>query len=322
MLEDLGTAVSGLFDDLGKIDPEQVVSGFTDVFTTVVSGVQWLTDNWESVVGALEGIVIGWGALKITGGVLDIVKVVQGIGGLTSGAAASAGASAGAAWGGAFAQAVVAAAPWLVGLYTLINPAGTAKNDIDTMFANGQVTQAGWDYWNNNQDQWNARLMAVGNRYGDLGTLVNTPEAMNIIGNVTLDDAQVFQQLEETMGLKPVEVPVNPEAPEDAASDLAKQIGTVVVPVSFASDPNYANYSQYAEKMSSHANGLAYVPYDGYLARLHKGERVMTAREVASRNYSSNLYVESMYMNGETDAAGLAAAMAAAQRRQMSGYGS
>ena len=48
----------------------------------------------------------------------------------------------------------------------------------------------------------------------------------------------------------------------------------------------------------------------------------MPAREVASRNYSSNLYVESMYMNNGTDAAGLAAAMAAAQRRTMSGYGS
>jgi hypothetical protein len=48
----------------------------------------------------------------------------------------------------------------------------------------------------------------------------------------------------------------------------------------------------------------------------------MPAREVASRNYNSNLYVESMYMNNGQDAAGLAAAMAAAQRRTMSGYGS
>ena len=29
----------------------------------------------------------------------------------------------------------------------------------------------------------------------------------------------------------------------------------------------------------SHANGLDYVPYDGYIAELHKGERVMTAEE-------------------------------------------
>ena len=69
------------------------------------------------------------------------------------------------------------------------------------------------------------------------------------------------------------------------------------------------------------ANGLPYVPSNG-LYLLHRGERVTPAREIASRNFSSNLYVESMYMNNGTDAAGLAAAMAAAQQRTMSGYGS
>lgn len=33
----------------------------------------------------------------------------------------------------------------------------------------------------------------------------------------------------------------------------------------------------------SHADGLDYVPYDGYIAQLHKGERVLTAQE--SRDY-------------------------------------
>lgn len=32
----------------------------------------------------------------------------------------------------------------------------------------------------------------------------------------------------------------------------------------------------------SHAGGLAYVPFDGYIAELHKGERVLTAREAKS----------------------------------------
>ena len=71
------------------------------------------------------------------------------------------------------------------------------------------------------------------------------------------------------------------------------------------------------------ANGMPFVPFDGYPALLHKGERVVPAREVSNtRNFSSNLYVESMYMNNGQDADGLAAAMAAAQRRTMSGYGS
>ena len=36
----------------------------------------------------------------------------------------------------------------------------------------------------------------------------------------------------------------------------------------------------------SHANGLAYVPYDGYIAELHKGERVLTASENAQMKES------------------------------------
>lgn len=38
----------------------------------------------------------------------------------------------------------------------------------------------------------------------------------------------------------------------------------------------------------SHANGLDYVPFDGYIAELHKGERVLTANE--SRGYGGNSF--------------------------------
>ena len=39
----------------------------------------------------------------------------------------------------------------------------------------------------------------------------------------------------------------------------------------------------------SNANGLSYVPYDGYIALLHEGERVLTANEAKEYNsgYSS-----------------------------------
>jgi phage-related protein len=38
----------------------------------------------------------------------------------------------------------------------------------------------------------------------------------------------------------------------------------------------------------SHANGLPYVPFDGYVAELHKGERVLTADEARGYNNRSN----------------------------------
>lgn len=38
----------------------------------------------------------------------------------------------------------------------------------------------------------------------------------------------------------------------------------------------------------SHANGLSYVPFDGYIAELHKGERVLTADEAKAYNAGVN----------------------------------
>ena len=38
----------------------------------------------------------------------------------------------------------------------------------------------------------------------------------------------------------------------------------------------------------SHADGLAYVPFDGYVAQLHQGERVLTAQEARNYNNQNN----------------------------------
>ena len=129
------------------------------------------------------------------------------------------------------------------------------------------------------------------------------------------------------------QVMVTLKAPDDAAQQLEEQIGTAEINcvVHFV-DENGNNIGvdfgdEKGEYIGGHgrrkkANGIWSVPTDNYLAYLHKGERVVPARDVQSRSYNSNLYVESMIMNNGTDAAGLAAAMAAAQQRQMSGYGS
>ena len=37
----------------------------------------------------------------------------------------------------------------------------------------------------------------------------------------------------------------------------------------------------YSGKIPAHASGLDYVPFDGYLAMLHRGERIQTAAEAS-----------------------------------------
>ena len=123
---------------------------------------------------------------------------------------------------------------------------------------------------------------------------------------------QVMKEIGEYAEANTPEIPVQMTVPSDEAARLSELIGTVLINGQIV----------VGEDAEPHANGIWSVPRDNYLARLHKGEQVVPARAVSSQNYNSNLYVESMIMNNGTDAAGLAAAMAAAQRRQMSGYGS
>ena len=336
MLEDLGTAVSGLFDDLGKIDPQSVVEGFTGVFNTVVDSVKWISDNWEGVVTAMEGIVGGWALLKVTGGALQILDLINGLQGLSSGTGVAAATSnLGSILSGA-ASIALKAAPWLAGLYTLLNPAGTAGNDQDVMTSNGQVTEAGWEFWNNNPDAWLSRLEMVGSHFGDLASILGNEQALQLVADVSLSDEDIIKKLQDEIGLVPISGAV--ALPENQAALLSQAVGTVEINgVMHMVDENGNNVGVYLEggeptdhvrkpgnyvKLPGFANGTWSVPYNGMLARLHKGERVMPAREVASRNFSSNLYVENMNMNGGLSADALAAAIAGRNRRMMAGYGS
>ena len=152
MLESLGTAVSGLFEDLKGIDPEEVVKGFAGIFEKIIGGFQWLYEHKSDVVTALKGIVLGWGALKLTGGALKILQLISAIRGFGflggSSAAAAAGAAAGGSWASAFASAAMAAAPFLAFLYTLLNPAGTGDElgNSDLVDAEGNLTAEGEHY--------------------------------------------------------------------------------------------------------------------------------------------------------------------------------
>lgn len=70
-----------------------------------------------------------------------------------------------------------------------------------------------------------------------------------------------------------------------AIIDLNASFGGAPGDVMYAGGSNHFNELTGATIDGSHANGLYSVPFDGYRAELHKGERVLTAFE--ARNYSS-----------------------------------
>ena len=143
---------------------------------------------------------------------------------------------------------------------------------------------------------------------------------------------------------KKAEVPVEPKVDAEANDSVAQQIGPVTVPVIPVVTGGGGGGSSSSGGSSSgggrgfvtwdpgpagmmlkgriFANGLPFVPWDGFIAKLHKGERIMPAAE--NRNYTanSNLYIENMNMSGGMDAQALAAAMSAQNKRISAGFGS
>lgn len=93
MLEQLGAAVSGLFEDLQTIKPEEVMEKIKGALDGVKSGLEWLIKNKDGVRHAIEAIAVAFGGLKLAGLAANIAQIVTGLKGLgtTEAAAAAAG---------------------------------------------------------------------------------------------------------------------------------------------------------------------------------------------------------------------------------------
>ncbi len=385
-LKDMEEAVSGLFSDLSKIDPEQVVEGFSSVFNSIVGGFQWMVENKETLKGILGAIVTVWGTAELVNGALDVLQLIQGIQGLTgAGAAAAAGqagATAGAAWGAGFAKAVIAAAPWLVGVYTLLNPADTGDDGYaPNVDAAGMATTKGMEWLKTvyknpgltdtqkgmtvNDPAWEM-VPFVADVFGQMSDILNDPMAAGAILQFGDDITGLVAALEGlgyeknmTEGQYSEYLRKRREESNAAEEDLndfgesAESASEIVAGLSEgmlslgeesgATSGDLGGLGESAEEAAaaleqaaaaaqsfnpyafwiggSHANGLFSVPWDGYPALLHKGERVLTAGEAKTYNANSHLYVDRMYMNNDMDAERLADILANRNRRVMKGYG-
>lgn len=78
-LAQIGETISGLISGLTSIDPAEVVSGLQGVIDKVSAGLQWIGDNKDTVIGALKGIGIAFGALELATVATNIWRVVDGM---------------------------------------------------------------------------------------------------------------------------------------------------------------------------------------------------------------------------------------------------
>lgn len=343
-LKDMGDDIGKLFEGLGQLSAEDVVAGFKNVFDKVVNGLQWLADNGDKVIGIVEGLGIAWAGLKVTEGAMNILKIINGLKDLSGLGMEDAAAAAG---GGTLAKTlsatlttVTAKVAGVLGDATLQNALPGVgdwlinQTDVGMWLRGTRTPGDTWNEFKGNvqknaetfESDWQNNaiykaLLAWGEnnvRYWDQINKTNQKAAEWTLGDEYTAD-ELMQMINNG---EPVPIKSDIDM-ETSAEDIAEQIGTVIIPgvVQVTGDPTYSKRTPGMQGIiPGYANGIAYVP-DTRLAILHRGETVTPAREIASRSYSSNLYVEKMFMGGGTDARGLADEMAAAQRRQASGYG-
>ena len=311
MLQGLSESVSKLFEGMKNINAEDVVNGFKDAFEKVMGVLDWIVLNKDTVVAALEGIFGFWATLKVSSGVLTILKVINGLKDLAGVGGATA---LGSELGNALTQSATSVAG-MAGNGILMNNIPAVgdwfMNQTSVGRALGGRHADTWESVGKEFENWQREV------FGDNGLIANFWNDLTHLGDENYD----FDSHQELTLEPKVEIP--PEEKESIQQQIDAMTPEmklkVMLDFQFGGGPAVESDGT---GWAPHANGLFSVPYDGYLARLHKGERVMPAREVQSRSYNSNLYVESMIMNNGTDAAGLASAMAAAQQRTMTGYGS
>ena len=209
-IEDGIALIRRIADDLKSSD-DQAVQSIGALFDGLANALEWFTeDNMKNVVGALEMLLAFWTGAKIATMIANIAAFASHLSTLVGahgvGAAAS-GAAAGSSWGTAFAGAVMKAAPWLIGLYTLLKPADTASDDLDSLFdEKGNPTQAAKDAGiNMTEEQFNAQTQQFHHEDAEENALQQmwdkyrsgklTQKDIDNFGEVVLSDSRTMEYL-------------------------------------------------------------------------------------------------------------------------------
>lgn len=279
---------------------------------TITELLKWIVDNKGAVVAALTAIAGGFAALKVAETAANIIKIADGLKDII----------------GSGGKQPTTTAPNVnttttqPGTTPLISGGGFAGGIADWMTSTGGMLTIG-----------SLMLTPIIAKLAN-GTLIEDPAK-----GLSQEQADLFERALHGGGYKSVysvrelwnkafgdekaEVPVEAKVEDGEAEKIAGEIGTVTVPATLDWRPSYMQgYGQQVPGWGGHANGLPWVPYNGYLAVLHQGERVMTARENRNYTINNNTYFGGVNLRNGLEVDALTDSIARQQARQAAAYGS
>ena len=307
-LGDLDDMIQGLKQQVELIKNQFIA----DNADKIQGFLQWLVDNADGVKNALVVIGAGFAALKVAEVAANIGKVISGMQslGLISG---SGGTAAAAAAGGSAGTGIGVLLGTILEKATPIAAAYAVSKAIDPM-----------------------NSPEIKKFYEDTAGMSTAEQTKYIMMNQFHWSEEQFYQYqwdklqegldEGSAGGHSFEVKVEPVAADDAAENLSAQVGTVTIQAQLAVTggkvgSTFAGLFGGSSGGSGFANGLPWVPFDGFPAILHKGERVLTASENRNYTYNSNNYFGSVNLNNGQDIEALCDSIDRHNRRRQSGFG-
>lgn len=323
-----------------ELTKNQFIADNADKITELL---QWIVDNKDGVVTALTAIGGGFAALKMAELAANVAKVVSGLQGLgwikggSDAAKAVAGAGGGTAGLALGLTAGVAAMPAFAA-YIAANAIpdeyklGKEERVVSATYSKEELLNLRqWVELQNelyeieskygttsfNEDRYaelNQTLAGMNVQSGDLwGKYWDYLVANGITpGNGKLPADFLDQMISESIGGTP-EIHAEPVLTDNAGAALQQQLSSMSFSVPVVPAFSFGG--------NQHANGLPWVPFDGYPAFLHRGERVMTAGENRHYTYNSNTYFGNVNLNNGMDIDNLVNSIDRNNRRKNAGYG-